>query len=83
MPEAPSWDQAISALTGAGGPFEIVEKEIAGHPIKVFANTPVSLRERFLAARLHVSSDRRTVSLYYDEPLPPSAVVRVTIDGEA
>ena len=64
MPEAPSWDQAISALTGAGGPFEIVEKEIAGHPIKVFANTPVSLRERFLAARLHAD---KIFLVYEDE----------------
>jgi hypothetical protein len=35
-----------------------------------------------LAARLHVSPDRRAVTLFYDENLPASARVRVTVDGE-
>ena len=53
MSEVPSWDQAIAALTGPGCPFEIVEKEVAGQTMKVFASTPTSLRERFHEARLH------------------------------
>jgi long-chain acyl-CoA synthetase len=53
MSEVLSWDQAIAALTGPGGPFEIVEREVGDQQMKVFANTPASLRERFLASRLH------------------------------
>ena len=34
-----------------------------------------------LATRLHVSPDRRRVTLFYLEPLPAAARVRVTVDG--
>jgi len=64
MSEVPSWDQAIAALTGPGCPFEIVEKEIAGQMTKVFSNTPASLRQRFLEARLHAD---KTFMVYEDE----------------
>ena len=53
MPEMPTWEQTIATLTGPGGPFEIVEREIAGRPTKAFANTPPSLRDAFACARLH------------------------------
>jgi long-chain acyl-CoA synthetase len=64
MSEVPSWDQAIATLTGPGCPFEIVEEEVGGQKIKVFANTPVSLRERFDVARLHGD---KTFLIYEDE----------------
>jgi hypothetical protein len=35
-----------------------------------------------LATRLHISADNSTVTLFYNEALPASARVRVTIDGE-
>ncbi len=64
MSDVPSWDQAIATLTGPGCPFEIVEKEIGGQTMKVFANLPASLREGFLAARLHGD---KTFLVYEDE----------------
>ncbi len=64
MSDVPSWDQAIATLTGPGCPFEIVEKEIDGQTMKVFANLPASLREGFLAARLHGD---KTFLVYEDE----------------
>jgi long-chain acyl-CoA synthetase len=64
MSEVPSWDQAIATLTGPGCPFEIVEKEIAGQMMKVFSNTPASLRQRFLEARLHAE---KAFMVYEDE----------------
>ncbi|MCH8333114.1 Ig-like domain-containing protein, partial [Candidatus Sumerlaeota bacterium] len=35
-----------------------------------------------LAARIHLSPDQRIVTLFYDPPLPASARVRVTVDGD-
>lgn len=34
-----------------------------------------------LTARTHISSDAKTVTLFYSNPLPPSARVRVQVDG--
>jgi long-chain acyl-CoA synthetase len=53
MSEVPSWDQSIATLTGPGAPFEIVEKEVGGQKLKVFANTPNSLRDRLNETRLN------------------------------
>jgi long-chain acyl-CoA synthetase len=53
MAEQQTWEEAIEKLTGPGGLFEIEEREIDGRPLKVFANLPASLRERFDMARLH------------------------------
>jgi long-chain acyl-CoA synthetase len=64
MSEVPSWDQAIATVMGPGGPFEIVEKEVGGKKMKVFANTPDSLRECFEASRLHGD---KTFLVYEDE----------------
>ena len=64
MSDVLSWDQAIATLTGPGGPFEIVEKQIAGRTTKVFANTAISLRHRFLECRLHGD---KTFMVYEDE----------------
>jgi RHS repeat-associated protein len=35
-----------------------------------------------LSARIQVSFDLDTITLFYDEPLPPSARVRVTVEGD-
>ncbi len=35
-----------------------------------------------LAARIHVSPDRRTLTLFYQDPLPASARIRVTLIGD-
>lgn len=35
-----------------------------------------------LSARIHVSPDRRTLTLFYNDPLPASARVRVTLIGD-
>ncbi len=64
MSEVPSWDQSIATLTGPGAPFEIVEKEVGGQNLKVFANTPSSLRERFNETRLN---GEKTFLVYEDE----------------
>jgi long-chain acyl-CoA synthetase len=64
MSEVPNWDQSIATLTGPGAPFEIVEREIDGQKLKVFANTPNSMRERLDAARLNGD---KTFLVYEDE----------------
>jgi long-chain acyl-CoA synthetase len=73
MSDVLSWEQSIAALTGSGGPFEIVEKEIGGQKMKVFANMPATLRERFLASRLHGD---KTFLAYEDETWSFSETMR-------
>jgi long-chain acyl-CoA synthetase len=46
-----TWDEAVAAVTGPGGPFELVEAEVGGQRLRVFKNTPPSLRALFGAAR--------------------------------
>ncbi len=53
MAQAMTWDQAMAVLTGPGAPFEIVERQVGGNPIKEFAELPKSMREAFALARLH------------------------------
>jgi len=48
---ATSYEEAITALTGPGGPYEIVEATIRGQRYHVFKNTPPSLRALFDGAR--------------------------------
>ena len=65
MSDVPSFDQAVAALTSASGsPFEIVEQEIDGSLVKVFANLPSSLRESFAATRLNAE---KPFLVYEDE----------------
>jgi len=64
MPETKTWDEAVQMLTGPGGPMEIVEQEIDGHPNKVFANAPPSLRAVFASAKLRPDE---TFIVYEDE----------------
>ncbi|MCP4005815.1 MAG: acyl--CoA ligase [bacterium] len=58
-----NWDSAIADVTGPGGQFEIVESEIRGVPVKVFKNTPTSLRDAFQVAR----SRSDEIFLVYEE----------------
>jgi len=46
-----TWDEAVAAVTGPGGPFELAEAEVGGERLRVFKNTPPSLRALFGAAR--------------------------------
>ena len=63
--EIPNFDQAIAALTTAeGSPFEIVEREMNGQTLKVWAELPSSLRESFVGSRLHGD---KTFLVYEDE----------------
>jgi long-chain acyl-CoA synthetase len=44
---------AHAALTAPGTPFEIEEAEIGGRRLRVWKNTPPTLRELFVASRAH------------------------------
>jgi long-chain acyl-CoA synthetase len=46
-----TWNEAVAALTGPGAPFEIVEAEVQGQRVRVFKNSPSSLRALFDTAR--------------------------------
>jgi long-chain acyl-CoA synthetase len=46
-----SYDEAIDQVTGPGGPYEISEAVIRGEPLRVFKNTPPSLRSLWDLAR--------------------------------
>ncbi|MGB2771858.1 MAG: Ig-like domain-containing protein, partial [Anaerolineae bacterium] len=56
-------------------------------PIDAAAVLPSNFYATFagqtLSARLYLSSDMKTVTLFYDDDLPASARVRVTINGDA
>ena len=59
-----SWAEAVAAVTGPGGAFEIVEAEIAGQKCRVFKNAPPSLRALFDTARQRGDA---TFLVYEDE----------------
>jgi long-chain acyl-CoA synthetase len=46
-----SYDEAVAKVTAPGERYEIVEGEVAGHPVKLFKNTPPSMRVLFDSAR--------------------------------
>ncbi|MCI0589416.1 MAG: DUF6531 domain-containing protein, partial [Planctomycetes bacterium] len=56
-------------------------------PLDAATVLPAAIFARFggqdLPGRLHISPDRRAVTLFYQSPLPASARVRVTVDGDA
>ncbi|MCI0582125.1 MAG: Ig-like domain-containing protein, partial [Chloroflexi bacterium] len=55
-------------------------------PLDAATVTPDAIFARFagatLGSRLHISPDRKTVTVFYASPLPASARVRVTVDGD-
>ncbi|MEY2907998.1 MAG: hypothetical protein RLZZ602_521, partial [Pseudomonadota bacterium] len=48
--------QAVQQLTSPGAPFEIIEREIAGVPLKVFRNAYPNLRDYLNEGRQHKSA---------------------------
>ncbi len=59
-----SWDEAVAAVTGPGKMFEIAEADVNGQRLRVFKNTPPSLRALFAAARTRGDA---TFLVYEDE----------------
>jgi long-chain acyl-CoA synthetase len=59
-----SYEEAIERITGPGGPFEIAEAEIRGQRLRVFKNTPPSLRSLWELAR---ARGDQTFLVYEDE----------------
>ena len=59
-----SYEEAIAQITGPGGPFEITEALIRGERLRVFKNTPPSLRSLFDLAR---ARGDQTFLVYEDE----------------
>ena len=46
-----TWNEAVEQFTGPGGPFEVTEAEVRGQRMRVFKNSPPSLRALFDSAR--------------------------------
>jgi long-chain acyl-CoA synthetase len=59
-----SYEEAIAQITGPGGPFEITEALIRGERLRVFKDTPPSLRSLFDLAR---ERGDQTFLVYEDE----------------
>jgi acyl-CoA synthetase (AMP-forming)/AMP-acid ligase II len=49
----PTVDEIRAQITGPGGPFELVDAEVLGAPVKVFKNRPAHLREMLAGAAAH------------------------------
>ena len=70
-----TFDDAVAAMTGPGGPFEIVEEQVLGRAQRVFRATPPSLRALFDTLRLRPDD---TYLVYEDERLTfPQVVARI------
>jgi len=61
-----TFEQALEMITSPGKPLAIVEKDVDGRRMKVFENTPPSLRAIFDRARAH---KERVFLVYEDERL--------------
>lgn len=59
----PSRDAAVAGLTAPGAPFEMVETEVLGHRMRVYANAPASMRAVFESSLDHGDRD----FLVYDD----------------
>jgi long-chain acyl-CoA synthetase len=59
-----SYAEAIAQITGPGGPYEITEAVIRGERLRVFKNTPPSLRSLFDLGR---ARGDKTFLVYEDE----------------
>lgn len=46
----PSWEQAAVRLASPGSPFELVDEQVLGQPMKVFKNRAPSLRAALMSA---------------------------------
>jgi long-chain acyl-CoA synthetase len=68
--------QAHAALTAPGSPFELETVAIDGREMRVFKHAPPTLREVFLAGRLHGAKD---FLVYRDERVSYEAFSRASI----
>src|SRR5258705_167172 len=68
-----SYDEAIAQITGPGGPFEVGEAVIRGERMRVFKNTPPSLRSLWELAR---ARGEQTFLVYEDESWSFSETMR-------
>ena len=59
-----SFDEAVATVTAPGSRYEIVEHDVDGRALKVFANLPGSLRAMFDSARQRGDA---TFLVYEDE----------------
>jgi long-chain acyl-CoA synthetase len=76
-----TWDDAVEAMTGPGGPFEVGEAQVGGRPTPVFATTPPSLRALFDLLRLR--GDEPWI-VYEDEVrTAPEVIARADALGHA
>jgi acyl-CoA synthetase (AMP-forming)/AMP-acid ligase II len=50
-------EEAVAELTRPGAPFEIVETEVGGVPVRVYAGAPPTLREVLASSRAHGARD--------------------------
>jgi len=53
----PTREALLAVLTAKGSPFEISTREIAGVPMRVYANAPASMRDLFLTTRAFADRD--------------------------
>ncbi|WEK43879.1 MAG: class I adenylate-forming enzyme family protein [Candidatus Sphingomonas colombiensis] len=58
--------QARRELTGPGGVFEIVEREVLGHRLRTYKNAPISVRDLWLGT---AQFGERPYLVYHDERL--------------
>ncbi len=72
-----SWDDAVAATCGPGGPFEITTADVRGTPTKVFAATPPSLRTVVDGARARGDD----LFLVYEDERRTFAEVTAEIDA--
>jgi long-chain acyl-CoA synthetase len=66
-----TWEQAVLTLTGPSGPFAITDAIVAGRSMRVFRDTPPSLRALFASAGARGDA---TYLVYEDERLSFAAV---------
>jgi long-chain acyl-CoA synthetase len=52
-----SYDDAVAALTGPGGMFEVTEADVRGQRMRVFKSTPPSMRVLFSLAKLRAAQE--------------------------
>lgn len=76
----PSFDEAIAQLTSPGGPFAMHDEGIDGRTLRVFDNTPRSLRALFDGLRTRPADD---VHLVYEDERLTFADVVAEIDATA
>ena len=59
--------QAWEQLTSEGAPFEIVEAEVMGRPLRIYKGAPPSLREIWLSTTAYGERDTQDTSQYRDD----------------